>query len=104
MNLNLVCYSLLLLTAVGSALLPYPLAMWFLLSSLLTWLIYGADKLAARKAWRRVPETTLLVLGQQCFRHKTQKQPFRTRFFISVALNVAALAGLYVVYTYLLSR
>ena len=63
MNLNLVCYSLLLLTAVGSALLPYPLAMWFLLSSLLTWLIYGADKLAARKAWRRVPETTLLVLG-----------------------------------------
>ena len=58
MNLNLVCYSLLLLTAVGSALLPYPLAMWFLLSSLLTWLIYGADKLAARKAWRRVPETT----------------------------------------------
>ena len=108
MNLNLVCYSLLLLTAVGSALLPYPLAMWFLLSSLLTWLIYGADKLAA-------PETTLLVLGlaggwpgailgQQCFRHKTQKQPFRTRFFISVALNVAALAGLYVVYTYLLSR
>ncbi len=63
MNLNLVCYSLLLLTAVGSALLPYPLAMWFLLSSLLTWLIYGADKLAARKARRRVPETTLLVLG-----------------------------------------
>ncbi|PVW75206.1 DUF1294 domain-containing protein, partial [Klebsiella pneumoniae] len=44
------------------------------------------------------------ILGQQCFRHKTQKQPFRTRFFISVALNVAALAGLYVVYTYLLSR
>ncbi len=63
MNLNTVCYSLLLLTAVGSALLPYPLAMWFLLSSLLTWLIYGADKLAARKARRRVPETTLLVLG-----------------------------------------
>lgn len=111
MNLNLVCYSLLLLTAVGSALLPYPLAMRFLLSSLLTWLIYGADKLAARKAWRRVPETTLLVLGlaggwpgailgQQCFRHKTQKQPFRRWFFVSVA----ALAGLYVVYTHLLSR
>ena len=74
-----------------------------------------ADKLAARKAWRRVPETTLLVLGlaggwpgailgQQCFRHKTQKQPFRTWFFISVALNVAALAGLYAVYSGMLSR
>ena len=108
MNLNLVCYSLLLLTAVGSALLPYPLAMWFLLSSLLTWLIYGADKLAARKAWRRVLGLVGgwpgAILGQQCFRHKTQKQPFRTWFFISVALNVAALAGLYVVYTHLLSR
>ena len=104
-----------ILAPVGSALLPYPLAMWFLLSSLLTWLIYGTDKLAARKAWRRVPETTLLVLGlaggwpgailgQQCFRHKTQKQPFRRWFFVSVALNVAALAGLYLVYTHLLSR
>lgn len=114
MNLNTVCYSLLLLTAVGSALLPYPLAMWFLLSSLLTWLIYGADKLAARKARAgcRKPRCWCwaaggwpgAILGQQCFRHKTQKQPFRTRFFISVALNVAALAGLYVVYTHLLSR
>lgn len=75
----------------------------------------------APTSWRRAKpgagcrKTTLLVLGlaggwpgailgQQCFRHKTQKQPFRTRFFISVALNVAALAGLYVVYTHLLSR
>ena len=87
-NLNLVCYSLLLLTAVGSALPALPLAM-VLLSSLLTWLIYGADKLAARKACR-VPETTLLVLAWReagrghpsasSARHKTQKQPFRTRF------------------------
>ncbi len=109
MNLNTVCYSLLLLTAVGSALLPYPLAMWFLLSSLLTWLIYGADKLAARNAAPGAGNHAAgaglggrlagAILGQQCFRHKTQKQPFRTRFFISVALNVAALAGLYVVYT-----
>ena len=106
MNLNLVCYSLLLLTAVGSALLPYPLAMWFLLSSLLTWLIYGADKLAARKAWRRVPETTLLVLGlaggwpgailgQQCFRHKTQKQPFKTYFIVSVVLSLSVMVAVY---------
>ena len=106
MNLNLVCYSLLLLTAVGSALLPYPLAMWFLLSSLLTWLIYGADKLAARKAWRRVPETTLLVLGlaggwpgailgQQCFRHKTQKQPFKTYFIVSVIVSISAMVAVY---------
>ena len=61
MNLNSVCYSLLLLTAVGSA-PALPAGDVVLLSSLLTWLIYGADKLAARNA-RRVPETTLLVLG-----------------------------------------
>ncbi len=69
----------------------YPLAMWFYFEQPSdAWLIYGADKLAARKR-RRGAETTLLVLspaggwpgailGQRCFRHKTQKQPFRTRF------------------------
>jgi len=100
--LNVLCYFLLALAAAGSALLPHPLAMWFLLASALTFLIYGADKLAARKAWRRVPELTLLVcgfvggwpgaiFGQQLFRHKTQKQPFKTYFMVSVVLNVAVL-------------
>ncbi len=100
--LNVLCYFLLAAAAAGSALLPHPLAMWFLLASALTFLIYGADKLAARKAWRRVPELTLLVcgfvggwpgaiFGQQLFRHKTQKQPFKTYFMVSVVLNVAVL-------------
>ncbi len=100
--LNILCYFLLALAAAGSVLLPHPLAMWFLLASALTFLIYGADKLAARKAWRRVPELTLLVcgfvggwpgaiFGQQLFRHKTQKQPFKTYFMVSVVLNVAVL-------------
>lgn len=100
--LIVLCYFLLALSAAGSALLPHPLAMWFLLASALTFLIYGADKLAARKAWRRVPELTLLVcgfvggwpgaiFGQQLFRHKTQKQPFKTYFMVSVVLNVAVL-------------
>jgi uncharacterized membrane protein YsdA (DUF1294 family) len=76
--------------------------MWFVLVSALTLVIYGADKLAARKAWRRVPEATLLIfgvvggwpgaiLGQQLFRHKTQKQPFKTYFMITVILNVVLL-------------
>lgn len=102
MNLNYVCYFLLALTAAGSALLPYPVAMWFVLASVLTLFIYGADKLAARKAWRRVPEATLLIMGfvggwpgaiigQQLFRHKTQKQPFKTYFMFSVILNVVVL-------------
>lgn len=102
MNLNPLCYFLLVLTAVGSAPLPHPLPTWFVLASVLTMIIYGADKLAARKAWRRVPESTLLlfgvvggwpgaILGQQLFRHKTQKQPFRTYFMITVVVNVVVL-------------
>ena len=93
MNLNLVCYSLLLLTAVGSALLPYPLAMWFLLSSLLTWLIYGADKLAARKAWRRVPETTLLVLGLAGALPDALKGSFKTAGIVVAAAGAVLAIG-----------
>ncbi|MBB1198959.1 DUF1294 domain-containing protein [Enterobacteriaceae bacterium 89] len=106
MNLNRFCYLLLALCVAGSAYLPHPQLVWMLLVSVLTMIIYGMDKLAARKAWRRVPESTLLVfglvggwpgaiLGQQCFRHKTQKQPFRTYFFISVILNVGMMAAVY---------
>ncbi len=102
MNLNYLCYFLLALAAAGSASLPHPLPVWFVLASVLTFVIYGADKMAARKAWRRVPEATLLIcgfvggwpgaiLGQQLFRHKTQKQPFKTWFMVSVILNVAVL-------------
>ena len=107
MNLNRFCYLFLVLAAIGSAFLPNPIAMWFLTVNLLTLGIYGADKLAACKGWRRVPEFTLLIfgfvggwpgaiVGQQLFRHKTQKQPFRTYFAISVVLNlVVVLAAAY---------
>lgn len=106
MNLNRFCYLLLALAAIGSLLTLHPTLMWFLHANLLTLIIYGADKMAARKAWRRVPESTLLVfgivggwpgaiVGQQLFRHKTQKQPFKTYFIISVILNVIALGGVY---------
>lgn len=111
MNLNRFCYLLLALAAIGSAFLPHPVVMWFLLANVLTLVVYGGDKMAARKAWRRVPESTLLtfgfvggwpgaILGQQLFRHKTQKQPFKTWFIITVILNVALLAGLYHFYPY----
>jgi uncharacterized membrane protein YsdA (DUF1294 family) len=46
-----------------------------------------------------VPEITLLlfgvlggwigaIIGQRMFRHKTQKQPFKTYFILSVVLNL----------------
>lgn len=97
------------LTALGSFFTTSPALSWFLLTNLLTLLIYGVDKMAARKAWQRVPETTLLVfgviggwpgaiLGQQFFRHKTLKQPFRTYFVMSVVLNIIILMAIYFLY------
>ncbi len=99
--MNAVCYVLLILAAGVSLISPNPVPVGLLLINLLTLLIYGADKLAARKSWHRIPESTLLLFGllggwtgalagQQLFRHKTQKQPFRTRFMLSIAANIAA--------------
>ncbi|MDI5817537.1 DUF1294 domain-containing protein, partial [Salmonella enterica subsp. enterica serovar Cerro] len=42
----------------------HPVVMWFLLANVLTLAIYGIDKTAARKTWRRVPESTLLAIGR----------------------------------------
>ncbi|MEL4869360.1 DUF1294 domain-containing protein [Pantoea agglomerans] len=106
MTLNRFCYLLLILAAVGSILTSYPVVMWLLLINVLTMVMYGADKMAARKGMRRVPEATLLVfgvtggwpgalLGQQLFRHKTQKQPFKTYFCISVIISIAVMAAAY---------
>jgi len=114
MTLNTFCYLLLALAAVASSLLPHPLVMWFLLVSVLTFVIYGGDKMAARKSWRRGPELTLrvlglvggwpgAVLGQQLFRHKTQKQPFKTYFFITALLNIGVMVTLYWLYQNIIS-
>ncbi|CAI0963155.1 DUF1294 domain-containing protein [Serratia entomophila] len=106
MRLNVICYVLLGLALAASLFFPHPIMMWLLLANVLTLVIYGWDKLAAIKAWQRVPEVTLLLLGlaggwlgalvaHQLFRHKTQKQPFKTWFVLSVALNLAATLALW---------
>ncbi|EKT1785109.1 DUF1294 domain-containing protein, partial [Salmonella enterica] len=70
------------------------------------------DKTAARKTWRRVPESTLLVfgvvggwpgaiVGQQLFRHKTQKQPFKTYFIVSVIVSILVTVAIYRLYPFL---
>ncbi|MEO3990772.1 DUF1294 domain-containing protein [Pseudocitrobacter cyperus] len=104
MMLNKVCYGLLALSLCASFGFLHPFLGWFLLVNIVTFLIYGADKLAARRSWQRVPERTLLVFGlvggwpgglvaQHLFRHKTQKQPFRKWFLASVVVNVMVLVG-----------
>ena len=61
---------------------------------------FGWDKALAQRNQSRIPERTLLalalfggalgaLLGQQVFRHKTQKQPFRTLLWLCAATNIA---------------
>lgn len=79
--------------------------MLYLGASAMSFLLHAFDKSAARKRWQRIPENTLHVLsllggwpgglaGQQIFRHKTVKQPFRSVFWGTVLLNVGVLAWL----------
>ncbi|WP_155859945.1 DUF1294 domain-containing protein [Kordiimonas gwangyangensis] len=73
--------------------------------SLLTFLVYGFDKMAAiRRGWR-VREDTLhmfgilggwpgAILAQRLLRHKTRKRSFRSTFWGTVFINCAALVWL----------
>lgn len=50
MYLNRFCYLLLISALVGSIFTSHPIVMWFLLANVMTLMIYGMDKMAARKA------------------------------------------------------
>jgi uncharacterized membrane protein YsdA (DUF1294 family) len=72
-------------------------------ASLLAFALYAVDKSAAIDGRERISERALLAIGtvggwpgaivaQQALRHKTAKRSFRIRFWVSVAVNVAAFA------------
>ncbi|MCH8620610.1 DUF1294 domain-containing protein [Undibacterium sp. TS12] len=76
--------------------------------SMITLIMYGLDKAAARKKTGRISERSLLlcglacgwpgaILAQQMFRHKTRKPGFRLRFFATIILNVAMLVAFFAV-------
>ena len=69
--------------------------------NVIAFIAFGWDKRLAETHQRRIPERTLLALalfggalgaliGQQLFRHKTQKQPFRTLLWLCALVNVVA--------------
>lgn len=71
------------------------------IASIACFIGYALDKRAAENNQWRVSETILLMMGlvggwpgailaQEIFRHKTKKQTFRTLFWMSVAINMAA--------------
>jgi uncharacterized membrane protein YsdA (DUF1294 family) len=78
-------------------------AAWAILN-ILTFGMFWIDKNAAINGVRRIPESTLLgpafwggsvgaTLGQRFLRHKTVKEPFRSRLRLINALHVLLLIG-----------
>ena len=92
-----------LLTMVGRV--WWPVACAYVVTSIATFSAYKHDKEAAQVGARRTNEWTLITLGliggwpgalvaRHRFRHKTKKVAFRIGYWLSVGLNVAALAWL----------
>lgn len=72
--------------------------------NVIAFLSFGWDKRQSECHGRRIPERTLLglalfggalgaLIGQQVFRHKTQKQPFRTLLWLAAAINILLAIG-----------
>ncbi|HYD96288.1 MAG TPA: DUF1294 domain-containing protein [Noviherbaspirillum sp.] len=87
-----------------AGLLPLFVPGLYLAASVLAFAAYGIDKAAARKNRPRTRERTLhafslaggwpgALIAQTAFRHKTQKQPFRIAFWLTVAGNGVLLAA-----------
>ncbi|MGF1814200.1 DUF1294 domain-containing protein [Vibrio splendidus] len=73
---------------------------WYLVIGAVTFVVYAKDKRAAINGNWRVPEKTLHIfsvaggwlgalIAQDKLRHKTQKQPFRAIYWLTVVINVA---------------
>ena len=80
------------------------LLIWMGVVSLLTFLLFGWDKLMAKRGRSRVPEGALLgaalfggglggLVGMRLFRHKTRKPLFRVLIPLFFLLQAALLAG-----------
>lgn len=71
----------------------------------ITFVVYGLDKLKAKKGWWRVPERTLLLLAfaggsvgarlaMQVFRHKTQHAVFKYGVPLALFLHIVLVGWL----------
>jgi len=69
--------------------------------NIIAFFAFGWDKRQSIRDGSRIAERTLLglalfggalgaLIGQQHFRHKTQKQPFRTLLWLAAAINILA--------------
>ena len=71
--------------------------------NVIAFLAFGWDKRQAERDGPRIAERTLIglalfggalgaLVGQQVFRHKTKKQPFRTLLWLAAVINLLAAA------------
>ena len=99
-------FFLFLVISVLTKRLPLGILAAYLVLSLLTFLVYGTDKDAARNNRWRTPESVLHLLdllggwpgglaAQQILRHKSRKESFLVVFWIAVLLNCGALGWLF---------
>ena len=92
--------------SVFAAKIPIHILALYIAASLLTFIMYALDKSAAQVGAWRTQESTLhflslaggwpgALIAQQKFRHKTQKQSFRSVFRVTVLFNCGAFAWLF---------
>ena len=92
--------------SVLTAKIPPLILALYMVTSLLTFIMYAADKSAAKKGAWRTQESTLHLLSlaggwpgalvaQQKLRHKSKKQSFRLVFWVTVLLNCGAFVWLF---------
>jgi len=78
---------------------PLLIVPFYIVISLVTFIVYAVDKSAAQKGNWRTQESTLhflsiaggwpgALMAQQLFRHKSKKQSFRFVFWVTVLVNV----------------
>lgn len=88
------------IAALSAKIPPLIFALYIFVSSF-TFIMYAADKSAAKNGTRRTPEDTLHLLSlaggwpgaliaQQKLRHKSKKQSFRSVFRVTVLINCGA--------------
>lgn len=99
--LAIVAFLALYLTVAVERGLPLWVSVLYVGTSIVSFLVYAADKSAAATGTWRTSESTLLAFGiiggwpgaviaQQILRHKTRKRNFQLAFWGTVALNIAA--------------
>lgn len=83
------------------------LLIYITLVSVITFIVFGIDKLKAKKSWWRIPESTLMVLaviggsigallGMYVFHHKTLHKKFTIGIPVILILQIAAVAFIFI--------